>query len=186
MTFWEAHGIRLRSYETTDEAAFRAWAGDSDRDRFLEHIEAPRGQEQIEEWVAAKARLTFENGDYPFFIEKPDGTPVGSITTFDCNPRTGVFSYGLDIAREHRRQGYARAAIALVLRYYFDECRYQKANVRVHADNTPSIALHEQLGFAREGRLRRTAFTGGKYIDEICFGITAEEFRALGEQRAFP
>jgi RimJ/RimL family protein N-acetyltransferase len=178
VAFWESGGIRLRSYEPADEAAFRAWSRDSARDRCLENVEAPRGQDQLERWVAAKARLTFENGDYPFFIEKLDGTPVGSLTTFECNPRTGVFSYGLDIALEHRRQGYARTAITIVLRYYFEECRYQKANVRVHADNAPAIALHEQLGFSLEGRLRRNVFTGGVHLDELCFGITAEEFHA--------
>ena len=82
------------------------------------------------------------------------------------------------IRREHQRRGYASEAIALVLRYYFQELRYQKASVRAYSFNEPSIRLHERLGFQLEGRLRREVYTEGRYFDVLVFGMTAEEFAA--------
>ncbi len=73
---------------------------------------------------------------------------------------------------------YASEAIVLVLRYFFEELRYQKVTVTVYSFNAPSIRLHESLGFQREGCLRRTVFTQGQHFDEIFFGMTVEEFRA--------
>jgi len=50
-------------------------------------------------------------------------------------------------------------------------------NSGVYDFNEPSIQLHEQLGFQREGRLRRHIYTAGRHHDEIVFGMTAAEFR---------
>ncbi|MGI8643788.1 MAG: GNAT family N-acetyltransferase, partial [Thermomicrobiales bacterium] len=60
------------------------------------------------------------------------------------------------------------------------ELRYQKVTVQVYAFNESSIALHEQLGFQREGRLRRLVYTGGQHHDVLMYGLTREEFGADG------
>lgn len=119
-----------------------------------------------------------DDDTYRWVIETLDGEPVGAMDTHSCSPRNGTFSYGVDIAHEHRRRGYAREAIHLVLRWYFEELRYQKATVNIHADNTASITLHEALGFTHEGTLRRMAYSGGRYLDVHWYGLTAEEFAA--------
>jgi len=81
-----------------------------------------------------------------------------------------------------RRQGYASEAIRIVLRYYFFERRYQKANVSIFEFNEGSVVLHQKLGFQPEGRLRRTVFSNGRFWDELLFGITIEEFSATEER----
>ena len=83
--------------------------------------------------------------------------------------------------REHRRRGYATEAVQLVLKYYFEELRYQKCLVGVHSNNPASVALHEKLGFVREGTLRRMVYTGGRFHDVHHFGMLKEEW----EQSAF-
>ena len=113
-------------------------------------------------------------------IENETGEVVGDLTTHNCDARVGSFSYGITIRRERRRCGYASEAIALVLRYYFRELRYQKATVTVYSFNEASARLHESLGFQLEGRIRRTVFTDGQRCDELIYGITAEEFAAGG------
>lgn len=123
-----------------------------------------------------------ENDVFQWMIENLHGETVGSISTHSCNSRDGTFSYGIDIAVEHQRNGYASEAILLVLKYYFEELRYQKATVPVHGDNEPSKKLHEKLGFMREGTFRSMFFTRGHYVDLIWFGMTVEEFRELSKK----
>jgi RimJ/RimL family protein N-acetyltransferase len=105
-----------------------------------------------------------------------DGPFVGTINTHTCDRRCGTFRYGLGILPQHQRKGYASEAIRLVLRYFFEERRYQKVNADVYSFNEPSIRLHESLGFVLEGRLRRVNFTQGQYHDALMFGMTKEEF----------
>mgnify|MGYP001579874367 CR=1 FL=1 len=104
------------------------------------------------------------------------GEVVGTLNTHDCDPRYGTFSYGLAIYRDQQHKGYASESIRLVLRYFFQELRYQKATVNIYTFNEASIKLHERLGFQHEGCLRRMHYTGGKYHDMRILGLTAEEF----------
>jgi RimJ/RimL family protein N-acetyltransferase len=61
-----------------------------------------------------------------------------------------------------RRRGYATEAARLLLRYAFDEQRYQKCNSACVEGNVASIALHERLGFAEEGRVSTTSCTASR------------------------
>ena len=98
------------------------------------------------------------------------------IGTHDCDPRNGTFSYGLYVAPEYRRRGCASEAVLILLRFFFDERRYQKVDAGVYEYNEASIALHETLGFKLEGRSRRLHFSAGKYHDLLRYGMTVEEF----------
>ncbi|MFN8537426.1 MAG: GNAT family protein [Thermomicrobiales bacterium] len=48
-----------------------------------------------------------------------------------------------------------------MLRYFFEELRYQKAYVGVYSFNEASLGLFAHLGFVQEGRQRRMVFTRG-------------------------
>jgi RimJ/RimL family protein N-acetyltransferase len=178
MNYWQGKRVRLRGIEPSDAEHFIRWNLDSERARHLDFVWPPTSNASVQAWVEAQSRQKLEHDSFHWVIENHDGDPVGSISTHNCTPRYGTFSYGIDVAPEHQRQGYAREAIRLVLRYYFEELRYQKVTVPVHSDNEASIRLHEGLGFQREGTHRRMFYTQGHFVDVIWFGMTAEEFHA--------
>lgn len=168
--------------EPSDAELFHAWNLDSERARNLDFIWPPVSLAQVREWVEGQTLKKLEGDAFHWVIENISGVPVGSLSTHHCDHRNGTFSYGVDIAAEHRRSGYAAEAIGMVLTYYFQELRYQKAAVQVHSYNTASIALHERLGFVREGELRRMVYVGGAYHNVYLYGITREEWEeSLGE-----
>lgn len=178
MSFWQGKKIKLRAIEPSDAALFIRWNLDSKRARHLDFVWPPQSEAAVRRWVEARSQKKLENGAFHWIIENLSGAPVGSIATHSCSPRDGTFGYGIDVAPEHRRKGYAAEAIFLVLKYYFQELRYQKVTVPVHADNEASIALHEKLGFVREGTLRRTFYSQGRYVDVHWYGMTKEEWEA--------
>lgn len=175
-SYWEGENIRLRALEPTDAEFFFRLQQDTERNRLLDFLHPPRSRAALEDWAQEKAKRELENDAFQWLIETLAGDPVGSIATQTCNPRDGTFSYALDVAREHQRRGYASEAIVMVLRYYFQELRYQKVNVATQSDNAATIALHEHLGFTREGMQRRMVFQQGRYFDLALFGLTKEEF----------
>lgn len=174
--FWQGALVRLRAIEPADWETFQGWNSDSDASRETYYLPFPKSDEAARRWAEKEATKGPDNDTIRLVIETLDGEMVGTINTHSCDPRNGTFGYGLAIGENHRRKGYAAEAITLVLRYFFGELRYQKANVQIYSSNEPSIRLHEQLGFTLEGRLRRMIYTQGEYLDEILFGITAEEF----------
>lgn len=180
-SIWQGERVRLRAIEPGDWETFFAWNRDDEQTRNLYFIPLPQSQEAVRRWAEQEAVRRPEGDNFRFVIEHA-GEVVGDLTTHDCDARVGKLSYGLNIRREHRREGFASDAIRIVLRYYFRELRYQKATVGAFSFNEASIRLHEKLGFQQEGRLRRTVYTDGRYFDELIFGLTVEEFEATQRQ----
>ncbi len=171
--------VRLRAVEPSDWEAFDEWNDDTQAAREAYFIPFPRGRDAQQRWTAERALDVPKDDAFRFIIARiEDNAPVGTLNTHTCDARNGTFMYGLAIGSRHRRKGYAAEAIRLVLRYYFEELRYQKVTVEVYAFNEASIRLHERQGFTLEGRLRRMVYTGGSYHDVLLFGLTAEEFAA--------
>jgi len=174
---WQGEKIKLRAVEMKDfEGYFYSEERDSESDRASFEIMFPKAKEKIKERVETLSKNTFENDEFFFIIEDKEGNAVGNINTHSCNKRYGTFQYGLGVKRRYWGNGYAKDAVKIVLQYYFNELRYQKVNVSIYEFNEQSIKLHESLGFILEGRLRRNYYTNGKYYDELCYGITIEEF----------
>lgn len=173
---WEGPRVRLRAVELTDWDPLAAWNQDSEASRASYFIPFPQSRERTRRWVEKEATTGPEGDAFRFQIETLAGELVGTLNTHTCDPRAGTFSYGLAILPQHQRQGYASEAIRLVLRYYFEELRYQKVTVTVYSFNDPSVRLHERLGFQLEGRLRRMGYTRGEFFDHLMYGLTAEEF----------
>lgn len=172
------HLVRLRGVEPEDAEIFHCWNADSEAARAGYRIPFPVSRERQRQWATRMALHDGVDDTFVFVIEALAGVAVGSLSTHACDRRNGTFSYGVFIAAEHRRHGYAREAIQLLLGYFFRERRYQKATVHVYSFNEPSLALHLHLGFVHEGRLRRMIYTNGHYHDELLLGMTAEEFDA--------
>ncbi len=182
--FWQGQRVRLRAIEPSDWEQFYEWNFDSDTARQTYYLPFPKSEEATRRWTEREATKEPENDIFRLVIETLSGEMVGTINTHSCDPRNGTFGYGLAIGEKHRRKGYASEAITLVLLYFFQELRYQKATVHVYSFNEPSIRLHEHLGFQLEGRLRRMIYTQGQHFDDLIFGITAEEFeKHSGKER---
>lgn len=179
-SYWSGSRVRLRAIEPEDahyhyQLNKQRWV-----DRNQDQVFPPSSMARTVKWAAGKSELVFADDIFFFEIESLEsGELAGSIAMHHMDPRVGVLSYGIAVHEDHRRRGYASEAICLVLRYYFLERRYQKANVGVFSFNDDSIRLHERLGFTLEGRQRRTTFTAGQFYDMLWFGMTVEEFRQL-------
>lgn len=176
-SIWQGKRVHLRAIEPSDWETYWAWnEEDTEQSRNLYFIPFPGSQERQKRWAEREAVRDQQDQNWRFVMENNEGEVVGDISTKNCDPRIGHLHYGLNVAREHRRKGYASEAILLVLRYYFQELRYQKATISLYSFNEATIALHESLGYQLEGRIRRAVFTKGQYFDELLVGITAEEF----------
>ena len=176
MNFWQGRLVRLRGVEPSDAETFAHWNLDSEAAREVDFVWPPVSLAQIRHELEGVSLRKLEADAFTWVIEDADAQAVGSIATHTCDHRRGVFRYGLVVAREHRRRGYAAEAVPLVLKYYFEELRYQKCLVGVHSNNPASVALHEKLGFVREGTLRRMVYTGGRFYDEYHYGMLSEEW----------
>ena len=180
-TYWQGNLVRLRAIEPDDAEFYFRLNKQLFVDRNQDQVYPPSSLHRQRSWIEETSKEGFkEDGGFRFQIEALEsGELTGCIDTHHCDPRTGVFSYGIALDERFRGKGYAREAVLMVMRYYFFELRYQKCDVGVFDFNEDSSRLHERLGFVLEGRRRRATYTGGKHHDMLLYGMTVEEFREL-------
>ena len=181
--FWQGDKVRLRPSGSDDwEQVYRESFDSPARQVLQLGIELPQSPEMAREAVEKYANCKDVDGVVIFAIEGVDGKTVGGISLHSRNRKNGTFGFGIVIYRPFRRKGYAKDAVSILLRYCFQERRYQKCNSACVHNNTASIALHKGLGFVKEGRRRRNLYFNGQYYDDILFGLTKEEFdKGAGE-----
>lgn len=176
--FFKGDKVTLRAVRTSDYEDYylKTNNGDTESTRNSDRMVFPVGDEARKDRIDKLTRLNPYNDEYTLIIENEDKVPVGNINSHSCNRVDGVFSYGLGILADYRNKGYASDAIKILLRYFFEELDYKKAEVSVYEFNEASLALHDYLGFVREGVKRQNHFAKGKRWDTIIFGLLREEF----------
>jgi RimJ/RimL family protein N-acetyltransferase len=104
-----------------------------------------------------------------------DNNLVGAVVIkLDLKNKTGEIGYW--IGKEHRRKGYAREAIMLMLSFAFGTLKFNRVQAKTLATNDPSIKLLSLLGFTKEGVRRQRIYQKGKFIDDVIFSILSNEF----------
>ncbi|WP_099908311.1 GNAT family N-acetyltransferase [Streptomyces sp. TLI_171] len=176
-SYWTGERVRLRAVEPDDGPLLARLS--AQEERLGDALNPPRSAEGWQS-VAREGATADPTGDtYQLVVESlEEKVAVGSIGVHRADSRSGWFEYGLTIAEEHRRRGYATEAARLVLRHQFEERRHHKATARVFAHNEASLQLQRRLGFTEEGRLRRHLFVAGRHVDVALFAFFAEDFFA--------
>ena len=171
--------IRLRALQVADAEAWLSDDTDSEAIRALNYeVTLPKSRAMAEEWAATWADFAKADERIFFSIETLAGEYVGNINIHTMDRRNGTFQTGTRIFRAFRGRGYAFEAKRIVLRYAFRELRFQKYNLRCRETNAAIIRHAQRISCRDEGRIRRAAYTEGRYLDERLFGLTREEFDA--------
>lgn len=175
--YWQDNLIRLRAMQPEDWEDRYINRFDSEARRLLQaQIELPPTIKEQKENTEKYSNFNTETGRLMFVIETLDEVTVGNINIKAINERNGTFSIGISINKEWRGKGYGTAAMEMLLKYAYFERRLNKYNGACLEGNEASVALHKKLGCVQEGVRRAQIYSGGRYWDEILFGLTKDEF----------
>jgi RimJ/RimL family protein N-acetyltransferase len=109
-----------------------------------------------------------------FFIEKKDGTKIGTVFHF---LNGNYMEIGYILVPNERKKGYGSEAIKIIVDYLF----LSKELVRVQAitgvDNFASSGILEKAGFKKEGIMRKSGFIRGEWKDGCLYSILREEWK---------
>jgi RimJ/RimL family protein N-acetyltransferase len=109
-----------------------------------------------------------------FFIEKRDGTRIGTIAHFLVG---GLLDIGYLLVLNERGKGYCSEAVTIMVDYLF--LSKDIVRVQAHTDlrNVASQRVLEKTGFRKEGVVRKSDFTRGEWRDNYLFSILREEWK---------
>ncbi len=175
--YWQNDLVRLRAMREEDweDAYYNQF--DSQARRMLQYeLELPPVTESIQESIRNFSGFNSGTGRLMFTIENLDGAAVGAVNINSVDERNGTFSIGMQIGIDYRGKGYGTAAMRILLRYAFCERRLNKYYGSIIEGNVGSMTMLKKLGCVQEGVRRQMIYTDGRYLDEILFGLTKDEF----------
>jgi RimJ/RimL family protein N-acetyltransferase len=116
-----------------------------------------------------------------FLIVRPsNGAPVGLITAYNTDPRSGTTHIALIVAPPYENQGWVMDAVPLFLGYLFDTWNLRKIYYETIEFNYARFASGLGTRFHVEGCLRDHEYHAGRYWHVYTLAVYREEW----EQRA--
>ena len=101
------------------------------------------------------------------------GQTIGCVDIFDydsINQRAGL---GILIDKAYRRQGYAKAALALCVEYLINNVMVHQVYCSIDESNTASQKLFTSQGFELCGRKKNWIKTPDGYLDLLEYQLLA-------------
>jgi len=113
-----------------------------------------------------------------FIIEKKDGSKIGFFWHFNMlAPYAKMQEIGYGLVPSERGKGYCTEATQLMVDYLFLSKDIARIQATTHTKNVASQKVLENVGFKREGTLRKTALIRGEWTDMFIFSILREEWK---------
>lgn len=95
------------------------------------------------------------------------GAAVGTVDIFGFEPLHQRAGVGITVLAEHRRHGYAQAALELLRPYARQVLRLHQLHCTIAADNAASLHLFAAAGYARIGVRREWLRTAEGWQDAV-------------------
>ncbi len=111
-----------------------------------------------------------------FFIEKKDGTKIGRIGHFMFGSLLEICYY---LVPSERGKGFGTEAIMIMVDYLFLSGGLMRVQATADVNNFASQRVLEKAGFKKEGVIRKSGFTRGKWTDDCLYSILREEWKEL-------
>jgi ribosomal-protein-alanine N-acetyltransferase len=115
-------------------------------------------------------------------IPRDTGKPVGMVNYHDRRPAARRLAVGWILARAWQRQGLMREAVPALLNHCFHRLDAHRIEARIEAENTPSVALANWLGFQREGLMRDWMFVGDEARSPHMYALLRPDWIARWDQ----
>jgi RimJ/RimL family protein N-acetyltransferase len=169
--------IELRRHARENYRLYGEWYGDPEIWRLTSWAASPLGPSAVERLFEDREHSPTDDS---FAIHlKGEEEPIGVISLMNISEANDSAELSVIVGHpEDRHQGYGAEAIALILRYGFEDLNLNRVGLSVFEFNEDAISTYEKLGFRKEGRLRKAVKRDDTFHDAILMGISRSEWEA--------
>lgn len=158
--------VRLRAMEPEDlDALYRI---ENDRDVWdVGENNVPYSRYILHDYIANASADIYADKQVRMVVENEKGQLVGVADVVNFCPSHARAEVSIVICREHRKKGYARAAIRQIMEYALRTLHLHQLYAVVREDNMPSLNLFSSLGFKSKTVLDDWLFDGKDYRNAV-------------------
>jgi RimJ/RimL family protein N-acetyltransferase len=165
----EGKNVNLRIVEKEDLPLLTEWFNDPEFSG--EFMWFPQQQSR------AELEKEYDNPPHDtkqFFIEKKDGTKIGTIGHFSFGNLLEIFYYLLP---SERGKGYGTEATIIMVDCLFLSKDIVRVQAHTDVRNEGSQKVLGKAGFKKEGIVRKSLFARGEWRDFYLYSILREEWK---------
>ena len=171
--------VTLRAIEMSDEKLLRDMFNDPYIEKMVVGWAYPVSKMQQENYMS-KHFYAGEGNVLRLIIEDINNKAVGTIILGEIDEKNGTASIGIKIlGNENRGRGIGTDSIMALLRYSFDELRFNRVHTTFLDYNKPSQTAFKKCGFQIEGCMRQHIYKNGSYHDMLFAGMLKNEYYDL-------
>ena len=117
--------------------------------------------------------------DAAFFAvaERATGELAGEALLWGIDLHNRSAHMGLSLRPAFRGRGLGADTVRVLCRYGFGLRGLHRLQMETLSDNHAMMAVAERAGFTREGTARGCSWVNGAFLDDVIYGMLAEEFR---------
>lgn len=168
--------VYLRALEPGDHVLIHTWRNDEETSSALLGNKYFVSLERERRWVEEKIANDKDSIVLAICL-RSSNEMIGYLHVFAIDYRNRVAQWGgIIIAADQRRKGYSKEACLLMLQYVFDELNMNRFYGIWLDENIASLKMGMDVGFQREGLMRKVVFRGGKYHDGVIMSVLKEEW----------
>jgi RimJ/RimL family protein N-acetyltransferase len=129
-------------------------------------------------WTLATFREhVWSTGEIQFVIlAKPKDAPIGLLSAYQCDYRSGTAHLALFVEPELWRAGWPLEGLVLFVGHLFSVCPLRKLYLDVPEYNLPHLGGQVGLFLRQEGVLKEHTYCDGKYQDETILSLSKEDW----------
>ena len=104
------------------------------------------------------------------------GNMAGVIGYHGMNWANRSTSIGYWLSERYQRNGVMTKACKAFVNHAFSELNLNRVEIRCAEKNLSSRAIHERLGFVKEGIIREAEWLYDHFVDHVVYGVLAREW----------
>lgn len=170
--------LKLDPLTAADAPAMFAYRSDPEVCRYQTF--EPGSRADVEAFIASLQADTFDKAGtwFQFAIRRRDtGRLIGDFGTHFLADDPRQVEIGFTVSPDHQGQGFGTEAVRGVLDLLFGSLRKHRVIATADPRNVASIALLKRVGLRQEAHFRQCRRLKGAWVDDVVFGILAEEWK---------
>ncbi len=165
----------LREQTLEDAEDFLEYYSDPEVSKYIvsfipKTVEEARSE--IRYWINV---FSYNDGLYFAIARKSDNKMIGSVGVSGVNRNHNRIEASYDLAKEYWGQGIMTKALKAVLKYAFEELKFNRIEAFAMPNNIGSQKVLEKCDFVFEGNLRQHRFHNGKYVDIGLYSVLYQD-----------
>lgn len=119
-----------------------------------------------------------ESGHYWFIKLKEENKIIGTFDIINVDKKRSSCEIGYGLSPKYWNQGFFKESLCIMLQYLFNDLNMHRVSAKTHANNLPSIAGLQSMGFKKEGIMRDFYVSNdGTRHNAILLSILKHEFQ---------